>query len=220
MEDLKRSGKPFYWIGHDKLARLKELCENSRHEDTRKMAQEALTEYRSLIEFYNQQSKAKITDIFPEKSTIEDSTRRSVTQQHLQQPQIIRGDVNSDQTVNITFADRTLATTTRHEDSNEATKRSQAIYQPRKGQNSPSPGRLPWQVQSFLPKKIMIKDVAKLQKIKSLLSAKRPSKQTISQYNQDYLRQQSRERSSPNPYPDTFLRRTSSPKNAKQIYSS
>lgn len=45
LEDLRRSGKPFYWVAHEKLQKLKRFCEGQKDENMRKQALEALYEY-------------------------------------------------------------------------------------------------------------------------------------------------------------------------------
>mgnify|MGYP000978738759 FL=1 len=67
LETMRRSGKPFFWVDIAKLRSLKTFCENQKDPDIRAKAFDALKEYESIIDQYNNSSKHKITDIFPQK---------------------------------------------------------------------------------------------------------------------------------------------------------
>ena len=65
MEDLRKSGKPFYWVDHERLRKLKQLCETYKEDCVRKQAVSALQEYKDTVSNYNCKNKPKINDIFP-----------------------------------------------------------------------------------------------------------------------------------------------------------
>ena len=65
LEELRRSGKPFFWVDHERLKKLKQLCETNSEE-----AKNALWEYKDIIDNYNYSNKRKITDIFEVKSSM------------------------------------------------------------------------------------------------------------------------------------------------------
>ena len=65
-EELRCSGKPFYWVDHEKLRQLKLLCEQQKDPDVRKEAYKVLQEFKEVVDKYNNVAKKrKITDIFP-----------------------------------------------------------------------------------------------------------------------------------------------------------
>ena len=53
LEELRCSGKPFYWIDHEKLRQLKQLCEQQKDPKLRKEAFEVLQEFKEVVEKYN-----------------------------------------------------------------------------------------------------------------------------------------------------------------------
>ena len=65
LDELRRSGKPFYWVDHEKLQKLKLLCEQQKDSTMRKEAFDVLSEFKEVIEKYNKIAKKQITDIFP-----------------------------------------------------------------------------------------------------------------------------------------------------------
>ena len=65
LENMRFSGKPFYWIDHEKLKKLKQLCEKQSDPVIRERAFAALNEYQNIVEQYNATSRRKILDIFP-----------------------------------------------------------------------------------------------------------------------------------------------------------
>ena len=65
MEDLRKSGKPFYWVDHERLRKLKQLCETYKEDSVRNQAVSALQEYKDTVSNYNCKNKPKINDIFP-----------------------------------------------------------------------------------------------------------------------------------------------------------
>ena len=78
LESMRFSGKPFYWVDHEKLRKLKQLCEMQTDPVIRQRAFEALEEYQSVVQQYNDQSRRKILDIFPnQKNSIMGGTGQS-----------------------------------------------------------------------------------------------------------------------------------------------
>lgn len=65
LEKMRFCGKPFYWVDHEKLRKLKQLCDQQSDPVIRERAFAALNEYQSIVEQYNAQSRRKILDIFP-----------------------------------------------------------------------------------------------------------------------------------------------------------
>ena len=55
IDSLRKSGKPFYWVDHERLRKLKKLCDSERfqEENFRKQAVSALYEYKDTVNNYN-----------------------------------------------------------------------------------------------------------------------------------------------------------------------
>lgn len=53
LDDLKYSGKPFYWVDHEKLKQLKSVCEQQKDPGMRKEAFAVLNEFKAIVEKYN-----------------------------------------------------------------------------------------------------------------------------------------------------------------------
>jgi len=73
LEQTRRSGKPFYWVDLEKVRQLKQFCERQSDAEIRAKAFAALKEYEGIIDQYNFSAKVKITDIFPQKNTKDNS---------------------------------------------------------------------------------------------------------------------------------------------------
>ena len=73
VEDLRRSGKPFYWVDLPRLQKLKRIFEAEKDPESPegKKAFDALQEYKSMIDQYNGLSKRKLDFQFPVKKTEE-----------------------------------------------------------------------------------------------------------------------------------------------------
>ena len=52
-DDLRKSGKPFYWVDHSRLRKLKQLCDRFKEENVRKQAISALYEFKDTVKNYN-----------------------------------------------------------------------------------------------------------------------------------------------------------------------
>ena len=62
VEDLRKSGKPFYWVDLPRLQKLKHIFESEKDPESPegKKAFEALEEYKPLVNEYNSLSKRKL----------------------------------------------------------------------------------------------------------------------------------------------------------------
>ena len=67
VEDLRRSGKPFYWVDLPRLQKLKRIFEAEKDPESPegKKAFNALEEYKSVVNEYNSLSKRKLDFQFP-----------------------------------------------------------------------------------------------------------------------------------------------------------
>ena len=133
LKDLRRSGKPFYWVDHDRLKKLKKMCETYKDESVKKQAVSALYEYKETVSNYNSKNKHnKMNDIFPSQkhNRLGDNTKNTekmVNITNIETQQMMVDDSDSDSSmINVDLGNV----------------RSKSHLS--KG------GSLPWNVQSFL----------------------------------------------------------------------
>ena len=59
LDDLRYKGKPFYWVDEKKLKMLKKVYETQGDEAIRQKAKDALLQYKTHVDKYNQRAKGR-----------------------------------------------------------------------------------------------------------------------------------------------------------------
>ena len=67
LEELRYSGKPFFWVDYERLKKLKKVAESQQDQATREKVKDALLEYKIYVDKYNSRVKGggkQIHDIY------------------------------------------------------------------------------------------------------------------------------------------------------------